>query len=117
MKSKLRGTFVLSPPEILSVKTSPHKTTRSNLNKNLFITNQTGDKMKTKIKLVSIFSLFCFLSAVFAQDMGISSGPIPTLKQERTNITFQSNARFSHSRLWIFFNNSIHSVCEWSLRI
>ena len=48
--------------------------------------------MKTKIKLISVFSLFCFLSAVFAQDVGISSGPIPKLKNERTNITYQSNA-------------------------
>ena len=48
--------------------------------------------MKTKIKLVFIFSLFCFLSAMFAQNMEVSNGPVPTLKQERTKKTFESDA-------------------------
>jgi len=37
MKSKLRGMFVLSPSEIYTAKTSPHKTTQRKLIKDLFI--------------------------------------------------------------------------------
>jgi len=60
--------FVLSPPKILSAKTSPHKTTLSNLIKTFFITKQTGDKMKTKIEYILVLAVIYSLQINFSQE-------------------------------------------------